>query len=108
MPATEAAKHTAERDELRRIMDDLAAGKPLPEGVLVHVDRRPTQADWDALDPNSYETTCAQCDAPIFGQFGPNGETDTPCPDCGSHETTGGIASPAGAMHLALWSDNLP
>jgi hypothetical protein len=75
--------------------------------VFLHVDRATTKADWDALDPHSYETTCADCGAGIIGQFGPNGETETPCSQCGSTKTTGGISSPAGAVHLAMWA-NLP
>lgn len=70
--------------------------------MMVHVTRATTQADWDALDPNSYETTCAKCGAYIEGQFGPKGETDTPCPSCGSTEYEGGIGSPAGAFSLAM------
>lgn len=89
---------------LNAAADALWNGKPLPEGVFVHVDRTPTQADWDALDPNSYETNCAKCGSGIVGQFGPNHETETPCPECGSTEYAGGFSSPAGGMHLALWS----
>lgn len=91
-------------DELRKAMDAIVKGDARPEGVTVHMDRRPTQADWDALDPNSYETTCAKCGAYVVGQFGPNHETETPCAECGSTEYTGGFGSPAGGMHLALWS----
>ncbi len=71
--------------------------------VMVHFDKTTTKADWDALDPNSYETTCAKCDATIIGQFGPNGELATPCSECGSLETKGGLSSPAGAVHLAMF-----
>ena len=90
-----------DRDKLREAMDALASGNPLPEGVLVHVTKTTTQADWDALDPNSYETTCAKCGHAVIGQFGPNGEANTPC-ECGSTEYTGGIGSPAGAFSLAM------
>ena len=73
--------------------------------TVVHTDRATTQADWDALDPNSYETTCADCDTPYEGQFGPGHSLATPCPCCGSMKTQGGFSSPAGGMHLMLWSD---
>ena len=73
--------------------------------VFVHTDSTPTQEDWDALDPNSYETTCADCSTPYDGQFGPDHSLATPCPQCGSMNTKGGLMSPAGVTHLALWSD---
>ena len=91
-------------DKMQAVADALRAGEPLPEGVFVHIDKTPTKADWDALDPNSYETTCAKCGAYVVGQFGPNNETETPCAECGSTEYTGGFSSPAGGMHLALHS----
>ena len=72
------------------------------DGVFVHVLKTPTKADWDALDPNSYDTTCAKCGAYVVGQFGPNHETETPCAECGSTEYTGGFGSPAGAAFLAM------
>lgn len=90
------------KDKLREAMDALAGRREMPEGVFIHVDRETTQADWDALDPNSYETTCAECEAVVIGQFGPKGEIDTPCPDCGSTKMKGGIGSPAGAFGLAM------
>jgi hypothetical protein len=92
-------------DELRAAAEALWSGTPLPEGFTAHVDRAPTKADWDALDPNTYETTCAKCGAYVVGTFGPNNECETPCSECGSTEYTGGIGSPAGGMHLALHSD---
>ncbi len=73
-----------------------------PADIVVHVSKTPTHADWDALDRNSYETTCARCGSVVIGQFGPNKETDTPCGECGSTEYSGGFSSPAGAMSLAL------
>ncbi len=97
-----------DKEILRAAFDALWAGEPLPEGFVMHVDRATTKADWDALDPNSYETTCAKCGAYVVGQFGPNNETETPCAECGSTEYTGGFGSPAGAMHLALHDPDLP
>lgn len=90
------------KEKFREAMQAVIDGTALPEGTLVHVTKETTQADWDALDPNSYETTCARCGHAIIGQFGPNGETKTPCSTCGSTETTGGIGSPAGAFSLAM------
>lgn len=90
------------RDVLAEAMHAIAEGKPLPDDILLHVTKETTQADWDALDPNSYETTCAKCDHAIIGQFGPNGEMETPCSECGSIETTGGVSSPAGAFSLVM------
>lgn len=90
------------RDRLRDAIDALAEGRALPPDTLVHVSRETTQADWDALDPNSYETTCGRCSATIVGQFGPDGECEPKCLVCGSTETTGGLTSPAGAFHLAM------
>ncbi len=92
----------SDQDKLREAMDAFFSGKPLPEGTIFHGTRTTTQADWDALDPNSYETTCAKCGHAVIGQFGPKGETETPCASCGSTEYTGGIGSPAGAFSLAM------
>lgn len=92
----------SDKDKLREAMDAILSGKELPEGVLFHASHKTTQADWDALDPNSYETQCAKCNTYIVGQFGPNNEATTPCPSCGSTEYTGGIGSPAGAFSLAM------
>ena len=58
------------------------------------------QTPWDGLDPNNYQTRCARCSACVVGKFGPNGETNTPCPECGAIEYTGGFESPAGALDL--------
>lgn len=80
----------------------IEALKEMGDLKLVHISKTTTQEDWDKLDPNSYETTCAKCDAVVIGQFGPNGELQTPCPDCGSLEMKGGISSPAGAFGLAM------
>ena len=91
-----------EKDEFHDALKALIEGGPTPEGVHVHVTKETTQADWDALDPNSYETECAKCGSYIVGQFGPNNETKTPCSQCGSTEYTGGIGSPAGAFSLAM------
>jgi hypothetical protein len=91
-----------DRDKLREAMDAIIEGREPPDGVLFHATKTTTQADWDALDPNSYETECAKCGAYIVGRFGPNNEANTPCPDCGSTEYTGGIGSPAGAFSLAM------
>ena len=60
----------------------------------------------DALDPNSYETTCAQCDATIIGQFSEDGKLATPCAECGSLKTKGCLSSPAGAYGLAMRDPN--
>ena len=74
------------------------------DDLFVHVDRTPTQADWDALDPNSYETDCRSCGAYLVGQFGPAPDRALePCPHCGSKEH-GAVSSPAGGEHLLLWS----
>lgn len=95
-------------DDHKALAEHLFKGTPLPEGFTFHADKATTKADWDALDPNSYETTCAKCGAYVVGQFGPNHETETPCAECGSTEYTGGFGSPAGAMHLALHDPDLP
>lgn len=92
----------SDRNKLREAMDAIVEGRKRPEGVHVHMTKETTQADWDALDPNSYETTCAKCQHTIIGQFGPKGELQTPCAECGSTETTGSITSPAGAFSLAM------
>lgn len=92
----------SDKDKLREAMDAVIAGKKLPEGTICHLTKTTTKADWDALDPNSYETSCAKCGGYIVGQFGPNNEAATPCPSCGSTEYTGGIGSPAGAFSLAM------
>lgn len=76
----------------------------MADDTFVHVDRAPTQSDWDALDPDTYETTCADCGTPYDGRFGPDHNLATPCPNCGSTET-GAVGSPAGGMHLILRSD---
>lgn len=93
-------------DETARFVADFKArtGKD----VTIHLDRTTQPEDYDALDPNSYETTCAKCDATIIGQFGPKGELQTPCSQCGSLETKGGLSSPAGAMHLAMFDPIMP
>jgi hypothetical protein len=91
-----------DKEKLKETMTAIIEGKALPEGVLVHVTKTTTREDWDKLDPNSYETECAKCGTYIVGQFGPNNETNTPCPECGSTEYTGGIGSPAGAFSLAM------
>lgn len=92
----------SDKDKLREAMDAIIAGKEPPEGVLFHASHSTTKADWDALDPNSYETTCAKCGSAVIGQFGPNGETTTPCASCGATDYEGGIGSPAGAFSLAM------
>lgn len=92
----------SDKDKLKEAMQAIIEGREPPDGVLFHATKSTTQADWDALDPNSYETTCAKCDAYVVGQFGPNHETSTPCSQCGSTEYKGGLGSPAGAFSLAM------
>lgn len=94
-------------DKLQEAMKAIAEGGPLPDGVMVHADRQTTKSDWDKLDPNSYESECAKCGAHVIGQFGPKGETETPCSQCGGTELTGGISSPAGAYHLAMFDPSM-
>lgn len=90
------------QEEIDAAIAKAVAGEPQADGVHVHLTKSVTKDDWDALDPNSYDTTCGDCDAYIVGQFGPNGEANTPCPACGSLKTKGGIGSPAGASMLAM------
>jgi DNA-directed RNA polymerase subunit RPC12/RpoP len=94
-----------EEDKIEEILHAAETGGPLPEGVYVHVSHTPTQADWDALDLNSRETSCADCGEGYSGVFATLAEaTEFMCPNCGSRHTTG-IASPAGAMSLIHRSD---
>lgn len=93
-------------EETAKFVEEFKA--KMGKDVSIHFDKATKPEDYDALDPNSYETTCAKCDATIIGQFGPNGELATPCSECSSLETKGGMSSPAGAMHLALWDPRLP
>lgn len=73
--------------------------------IVFHELKSVTDKDWDALDPNSYETTCAACDTYILGQFDKDNRPTTPCPKCGSTETKGGISSPAGGASLLMRMD---
>ena len=85
------------REKLLATMDAIGRGEPAPDGVMVHVSRETTQADWDALDPNSCETTCRDCGAYYEGRLG----EDLVCPECGSR-SHGAVGSPAGGMHLLM------
>ncbi len=94
-----------EEEKMQAILNAAEDGTPLPEGVYVHVSHTPTQADWDALDPNSWETSCADCGEGYSGVFAsPPEATEYMCPSCGSTRTEG-IASPAGGMSLIYRSD---
>ncbi len=89
-------------DWVREAIAAIVRGEEPPEGVLVHVTRETTQADWDALDPNSFESDCRDCGAYIVGQFAADpAETVIRCPECGS-TNHGGVGSPAGAFSLAM------
>lgn len=90
------------QEEIDAAIAKAVAGEAQADGVHVHLTKSVTKEDWDALDPNSYETTCAKCDAYVVGQFGPNGEAETPCAACGSTEYKGGMGSPAGSYSLAM------
>ena len=85
------------REKLQEAMDAIAKGAPVPEDVCIHVSHTPTQAEWDALDPNSCETTCRDCDTYYEGRLGEN----LICPECGS-SSHGAVGSPAGGMHLLM------
>jgi hypothetical protein len=96
------------KGELLKAMEDLAAGKT-PEGVHVHMERATTDEDWAKLNPNSLETDCRDCGAYYTKEWQ---EDEKPpekliCPECGS-TNHGGVGSPAGGMHLALWDSRLP
>jgi hypothetical protein len=39
------------QDTLAVIMWAAEGGKPLPDGVYMHINRTPTRANWAALDP---------------------------------------------------------
>jgi hypothetical protein len=94
-----------EEEQFDAIWKALEEGKPLPDGVYVHVSETPTPADWDALDPNSWETFCGDCDQHYSGAFSdPTVATEMVCPSCGSSRTAG-VSSPAGGMSLILRSD---
>lgn len=79
------------------------------DGVVCHVDKTTTQADYDKLNPNSLETNCRDCDTYYVMTWE---EKDTPptkliCPECGSNNH-GCVGSPAGAAHLAMFDPNMP
>jgi Zn finger protein HypA/HybF involved in hydrogenase expression len=96
---------SVDRATLLAAMDAIGKGEPAPEGVFMHVSHTPTQADWDALDPNSYETECRDCGVYYEGQFEPKPEeTYITCPECGS-ANHGCVGSPAGSYSLAMRSD---
>lgn len=91
-----------DRAKLLAAMDAIQNGAPLPEGTMAHVSRETTQADWDALDPDSFDTECRDCGAYYEGKLAPKGqETAIQCPECGSRNH-GAVGSPAGALHLAM------
>lgn len=79
--------------------------KEKPEGVVIHVSKAPARADWDALDPDTYDTECRDCGAYYEGRF--PGDRSVPvepvCPHCGS-KRHGSVGSPAGAAALAMRS----
>ena len=52
-----------DRDRLREAMEAILAGQSAPEGLVVHMSQATTDADWDALNPNSLETECRDCDS---------------------------------------------
>ncbi len=94
-----------EEEQIAAILQAARNGEPLPEGVYFHVSHSPTQADWDALDPNSWETCCADCNQFYAGVFAePVEATEFICPLCDSTRTTG-LSSPAGGMSLILLSE---
>ena len=73
--------------------------------ITVHISRETTQADWDKLDSNSWETNCRDCGHYYTGVFFNRATNamipEVKCPECGSTKTTG-IGSPAGGRHLLL------
>jgi ribosomal protein S27E len=94
-----------EEEQIAAIRKAAEEGTPLPEGVYVHVSKTPTAADWDALDPNSWETSCGDCGEYYTGVFAnPPEATEMVCPSCGSGRTAG-VSSPAGGMSLGFRSD---
>lgn len=97
----------SDKDKLREAMDAIVKGEPLPDGVLMHVSHAPTQADWDALDPDTYDTTCRDCGSYYEGRLPQDRSAPPPkliCPHCGSARH-GSVGSPAGASSLAMWLD---
>jgi hypothetical protein len=99
----------SDKDKLRAAMDALRNGGALPDGVtLVHASRETTQADWDALDPNSLETDCRACGAYYAIHWaeneppaGTDGGKPIVCPHCGSG-AHGGSGSPAGGFSVLM------
>lgn len=59
---------------------------------------------FDDLDPNTWETTCRDCNTYYTGVFPEKGEPELVCPDCGSKRITG-LGSPAGGMNLLYRMD---
>ena len=90
-------------DDAIKAMED---GTSLPEGVIAHVSRATTQADWDALNPYSESTSCRDCGEYYESHWNEeahkkSGPPKLVCPKCGS-TNHGGTCSPAGADHLAM------
>jgi Zn finger protein HypA/HybF involved in hydrogenase expression len=96
------------KEKLLEAMDALCRGET-PEGVTVHVSHATTDADWDALNPNSLETECRDCGAYYTKEWqeGEEPPRELTCPECGSGNH-GGVGSPAGGFHLMMHDPRLP
>lgn len=96
------------KEKLQEAMDAICRGE-MPEGVSIHLDKATTDDDWSKLNPNSLETSCRDCDTyyTMEWQTGEEPPEKLVCPECGS-SNHGGVGSPAGGMHLALWDPRLP
>ena len=76
---------------------------------MMFTDKATTAADWDSLNPNSLETECRDSGMYFTKEWraGDKVPEVLVCPKCGS-DNHGGVGSPAGGMHLALWDPELP
>ncbi len=76
---------------------------------MIFTDKATTKADWDALNPNSMETDCRDCGSYYVMEWkaGEKPPEQLTCPHCKS-QNHGGVGSPAGGMHLALWDAEMP
>ncbi len=87
----------------------MLAGQHGPVGTDVHISKAASDADWDALNPNSQETECRACGAYHTKEL-KNGEEELrklTCPEFGSGNH-GGVGSPAGGHHVAMHHPRLP
>jgi heterodisulfide reductase subunit A-like polyferredoxin len=92
------------KEAIEKAAQDLQEGKGCG-----HIDKTTTQADWDALNPNSLETDCRDCGAYFTMEWKENEKPpeELKCPQCGSCNH-GSVGSPAGGMHLAMFDPRLP